>query len=352
MTGPLPPAIGGMVTVINDLKNSTLSQKVQLNFFNTGKTTKENRNILIAIITKFNLWFNWIKLLSIKQKTIVHIHTCSGLSFFFDGVLICLSRMLSVPVVLHIHGGKFDDFILRLNKILFFVVYKLFKSCSRIIVLSDSWKNQFLKLFPDVEYCVVENGVPIPKFNKKRVYKKEKVEILFLGNLTILKGVLDLITAMKGIKGARLNFVGGEEEKGIITEMKALILKLGLSNQIKIHGPMFGEDKNRVLQTADIFILPSYAEGLPISLLEAMAEGLPVIVSSVGGIPSVVTNYQEGLLINPGDTEQINEALRVLVNDSDFRKRMGNNARNRCVDSYGIENTVDKLMTIYSELFA
>ena len=88
MVGPMPPAIGGMATVLHDLQNSNLAEEVDLAFFNTFKTTDEGRNLFSAIQSKLTLWVSWIKLLQGKQKTIVHIHTCSGFTFFLDSILV------------------------------------------------------------------------------------------------------------------------------------------------------------------------------------------------------------------------------------------------------------------------
>ena len=353
MTGPMPPVIGGMSTVLQDLQNSSLSQQVELEFFNTFKTTPEGRSLFTAVKSKLALWVKWSRMLQGKQKTIVHIHTCSGFTFFLDSILVCLAKLHSRPVVLHIHGARFDQFIDSLNPILFKCVQWVMARCSNIIVLSESWQQllqEKLGIFP---FVVVENGVPIPiaSSKNKEENNKDEVQVLFLGNLTERKGVWDLIQAMPDIEGAILNFVGGEEDVGIFDEVTKLVGIKNLEKKIVLHGPQYGEAKNEFLRTADIFVLPSYAEGLPISLLEAMANGLPVVVTPVGGIPAVITDHREGLIVNVGQVEEMVDALNTLIGDRHLRQKMGTAARKRCEEKFGIEATVGKLLTIYSKVF-
>lgn len=351
MAGPMPPAIGGMSTVLADLRNSSLKDQVDLAFFDTFKSTPEGRSIFTAIKSKLKLWLKWIQLLKENVKTIVHIHTCSGFTFFLDSVLICLARLFSVPVIIHIHGARFDRFVDGLNPFLLKYVKWVFARCSKIIVLSSSWEKIFVGKLGKFPYVVVENGVPIDKtFTSDKSNKNNKVEILFLGNLTERKGVWELIDAMQFVEGAVLNFVGGEEDIGIFQQVEELVEKNNLQNKIIIHGPKYGDDKNDFLGNSDVFVLPSYAEGLPISLLEAMAKGIPVIVTPVGGIPAVVSNQQEGILVKVGDKKELADAINRLVQNPNLRHTMGMAARKRCEEQFGIEKTVQKLMNVYTEV--
>jgi glycosyltransferase involved in cell wall biosynthesis len=97
----------------------------------------------------------------------------------------------------------------------------------------------------------------------------------------------------------------------------------------------------------DIFVLPSYAEGLPISLLEAMCAGLPVIATPVGGIPTVVSHNEQGLLVEPGNIENLAKALDTLASSSQLRSQLGATARQTCMGQYSIESVVDKYMDMY-----
>jgi len=353
MTGPMPPAIGGMATVLEDLQHSSLAEQVDLEFFNTFKTTPEGRSLFSGIKSKLTLWLKWTRLLQSKQKTIAHIHTCSGFTFFLDSVLLCIAKCLSKPVVLHIHGARFDQFLDELNPVLFKYVQWVMVRCNSIIVLSESWQQLLQQKLGDLPFCIVENGVPIPELSEenKQNHGNDSVQILFLGNLCERKGVWDLIQAMQNVEGAVLNFVGGEEDAGIFDKVEQQLVAKGLTNKIKLLGPQFGDAKIEFLRQSDIFVLPSYAEGLPISLLEAMSYALPVIVTPVGGIPIAISDQQEGIIVNVGEVVELVDALNVLIADGQLGKKMGLAARKRCEQQFGVEVTVKKLSTIYSRLF-
>jgi glycosyltransferase involved in cell wall biosynthesis len=198
---------------------------------------------------------------------------------------------------------------------------------------------------------VVANGVPIPEKANEHSANTHNVKVLFLGNLCQRKGVWDLIAAVKNVDGIILDLVGGEEDPGISQKVADFIKQEGLEGKVNLLGPKIGADKSAILENAEIFVLPSYAEGLPISLLEAMAIGLPIIVTPVGGIPSTVTDGEDCLLVPPGNITSLTEAIVKLAGDPALRRRLGNAARIRCIESFGVENAVANICKIYSELY-
>lgn len=351
MTGPMPPSVGGMATVLSNLGESKLSTQVELVFFNTAKTTREGRKLSEALINKCRLWSDWIRLLKSKSKTIAHIHTCSGFTFFLDGVLVYLARLCSVRVVMHVHGGKFDQFLDSLNPLLLGLARWLFRRCDVIIVLSDSWQIELQKRLGEQFFSVIANGVPVIDDLTMQARIHKDVNVLFLGNLTEQKGVLDLLEVMRHIDNAVLHMVGGEEQIGIVDKVSQLIEQLKLNDKVILHGVKSGLAKQQFLQDADIFVLPSYAEGMPVALLEAMAFGLPVIVSNVGGIPAVVTNEVEGFLITAGNRVQLTSVLKQLISNPELREKMGLAGRRLCQSQFSIDATADKLLNLYWEIF-
>lgn len=350
MSGPLPPAIGGMATVIDDMSQSSLSESVDLHLFDTFKSTPENRSIWQGVFSRFFLWFKWLKALKGK-RTIAHIHTCSGLTFFLDGTLLLLARLKGCPVVLHIHGATFDAFLDRLPLFGLMVARWLAKRASCVVVLSEEWKEKLSNRLPGARLFVIPNGVPVPEINEKTANNTNMVKVLFLGNLCQRKGVWELLEAMTQTpNNISLTLAGGEEDSGIGIKVNQYIADHNLEDTVCWLGPIMGEQKLIALENADIFVLPSHAEGLPISLLEAMCAGIAVIVTPVGGIPSVVEDEKQGLLVPPGDSHSIAKALIRLAEDDDMRIRLGLAARERCCESYGVERAAKKYMEIYTSL--
>ena len=347
MAGPLPPMIGGMSTVIDDIAHSSLADRVDLVLFDTAKKTPEGRSFFQAITTRLALWRSWRKLMKPEGETIAHIHTCSGLSFFLDGMYAFLSRMRGIPVVLHVHGARFDEFLDGLSPFPLLIARFIARRADRVVVLSDEWKKKLSACLPGASLFVIENGVSIPRPDQPSRNPKETI-ILFLGNLCSRKGVWELLAcAGKLPANARLVMVGGEEDPGIMKKVRETLKREGLEERVELTGPLTGKAKFDWLYRADIFALPSHAEGVPISMLEAAAAGLPLVVTPVGGIPSVLTDGENALFVKPGDSDDLFAALFRLIEAPEMRKRLGDSAKRHVLERYGIENSARKYLELY-----
>ena len=352
MAGPLPPAIGGMATVIGDISQSSLAERVALVPFNTAKQTSEGRSLLTGIVARVSLWRRWVSALRGKGQSVAHIHTCSGLTYFLDGTLLIIARLLAKPVVLHIHGARFDRFLDELSGPMLFLARWLARRANRVVVLSETWRETLAHRLPGARLSVIANGVPVrDEAVEEEDSASQTVSILFLGNLSQRKGVWELIDAMRTVPAtAILALVGGEDDPGISDTAQARITESGMADRIKLIGPAYGEDKHRWLEKADIFVLPSHAEGLPIALLEAMGGGIPAVVTAVGAMPAVIDDGVQGKVVQPGDADALSAALTELVNDPVLRRTMGEAARKRCLADYGVERSAENYLRLYAEI--
>lgn len=350
MTGPLPPAIGGMATIIDDLTHSSLAEKVKLELFDTAKKTPENRSLFQAIKMRLALWQRWGHVNRVQGSTIVHIHTCSGLTFFLDGALLLLARRCNNPVIMHIHGARFDEFLDHLPEPVLWIVRWLARRATRIVVLSEEWRERLASRLGRVDLMVVPNGVPAVSRNNNGTSGDGTI-VLFLGNLGHRKGIWDLLAAAENLSPrGRIVLVGGEEDIGAGHRVNEEIARRVLEERIAWVGPAVGEKKRAWLEQSEIFVLPSYAEGLPIALLEAMCAGLAVVTIPVGAIPTVISDGEHGLLVAPGDISGLTVALNRLIEDQELRKRLAANGRSRCIERYGIERTAAHLMGVYESI--
>jgi glycosyltransferase involved in cell wall biosynthesis len=352
MAGPLPPVIGGMASVLDGLRNSSLAGRVDLRFFDTGKQTAEGRPLWQGIQARIGLMWKWWKTLAEPRNLIVHIHTCSGLTFFLDTGLLLLARLRGRPVILHVHGARFDEFLDSLSAGPAIVARIAAKSSAAVIALSDDWRDRLETRLPGANVVVVENGIPIPS-GIQPSDRRETVNILFLGNLGVRKGVPELLDAFAELRRpCRLLMAGGEEDPGYIAWARDRCRKLGIDDRVDVLGPVVGNAKLSLFASADVFVLPSRAEGLPMALLEAMGHGLPPVVTRVGAMPSVVSDGQNGLLVDSGDVPALALALDRISGDADLRRRLAAAARVTCSDRFGVERSVDKLMALYGDVRA
>jgi len=126
--------------------------------------------------------------------------------------------------------------------------------------------------------------------------------------------------------------------------------ELGLGDAVEILGWVGGYRKNELLAAADIFVLPSYNESLPISLLEAMSWGVPVISTTVGGIPELIRDGTDGFLIEAADVPALTRALAELADDADLRERMGSAGRSQVAESFSREAVLPRLEQLYADI--
>ena len=142
--------------------------------------------------------------------------------------------------------------------------------------------------------------------------------------------------------GWHLAIAGRGEEEG---RLRAQSAAAGIDSRVHILG--FRDDIPDILAAGDIFAMPSLSEGLPLALVEAMSFGLPVVVARVGGVPEVVTDDVEALLVPPSDAGALASALRRLIDDAELRRRLGDAGRTRAQRDFAIATMADRYERLY-----
>jgi glycosyltransferase involved in cell wall biosynthesis len=178
----------------------------------------------------------------------------------------------------------------------------------------------------------------------------DRFVVLSLGDISEEKGVFDTVEAVPQVVADRPEvefwFAGrGDTDR---LERRARVEPWG--DRIRVLGWVDGEKKEDVLDRANLLLLPSHAEGLPMSILEGMAHGLPVVASRVGGIPEVITDGKEGLLIEPGEPESIAAAVLRFAEAPAFSRRAGAAGRDRVRREFRRDRVLDSLYGLYERL--
>lgn len=350
MSGPLPPRIGGMASVLAELSASSLARRVELRLFETGKTTPPGRRLHEAVRTRLRLMIAWWRIFGARPVPVAHIHTCGGLSFFLDGLLLLLSRLRGAPGLLHVHGAGFDRYLDDLPRPAAALARWLARRATCVIVLSPWWRQALAARWPGARFAVVANGVAVPA-SAVAVASDGPPTYLFLGTLCRRKGVTVLVEAACLARAPwRVDLAGGEDEPGFRDWLAAEIARTGGTGRLRMVGPLTGPAKADALAAAQGLVLPSLAEGLPMAMLEAMASGLPVVVSAVGAVPEVVRSGVEGLVVPPGDASALAAALDDLARSPARRLAMGTAGAARCQALFGIERMADALAGLYAQL--
>ena len=328
---------GGIAVVLNCYSRIFPEFNIIVN--SNGKNVFANLAQLLysLVATTFELIF-------CRKIRIVHIHTASYNSFKRSALFILLTKFFKRKVVIHIHGGGFKEYYERNSSF----VHKNLLKCDTIIALTEYWKEYFNGLGVE-NVVIVPNVVDSPVVQNKK-YNDGKIHILYLGLITKAKGIYDLLDVINEHKaefdGKIILHIGGNGET---TTLQSIIKENGLSQIVKFEGWVSGVNKVELLNNADVFILPSYTEGLPISILEAMSYRLPVISTPVGGIPEVIKDGVNGLLFTPGDKYALYNAIIKLSTDKGLREDMGEKSYKK-VQPHFSENVSKELETIYNGL--
>lgn len=289
--------------------------------------------------------FKYLYYLLKPSIKIVHIHGSSNGSFWRKAFLILIAKSFKKKIIYHIHGGGFKIFAKRHPKAVPFILGK----CDIIIALSDFWK----KYFEDELHCrsvyIIPNVIEEPhEDHGKRT--NDICNFLFLGKVCHYKGIFDLLDTIGDKKEKYINkikiYIGGGGE---IERLNNTIEQYDLKEIVEYIGFVTGKKKENYLNDAHVFILPSYIEGVPISILEAMSYHLPVISTNVGGIPEILHDGEEGYIFEPGNKEQLAEKIDKILASNDERIKMGIRAF-QISQPYIISNVLNELNSLYSKL--
>lgn len=254
---------------------------------------------------------------------LVHINLSSRGSTYRKIVVAACARMMRTPYVVHLHGSQFRSFWSNTNStILDRSIQSLFEKASRVIVLGTPWQAFIAEKVPEARgrIVIIPNAVEEPR--EAHIGGGASIHILFLGRIDERKGVPELVRAlarMKGLPDWRATLAGD----GAVDALRSEIAALGLADKVTVPGWLGSADTARLLATGDILTLPSHAENLPMSIIEAMASGLAVVATPVGAVEDIVKHGQTGLLVPPGDDSALADALLRLVQDAELRQRLG-----------------------------
>ena len=235
--------------------------------------------------------------------------------------------------------------------------YKIaMKKSNKIIAVSNETKESIIKRekFSPDKILVIPSGLNIDKYSRdvsgmKKVQKNDSLFVIgVVARLNYIKGHVFLIRALKEVKAVFPNFqcrlIGDGEYKPVINE---LVQKLGLSEHVQFMG--FRRDIPEQLKQLDVFVLPSLSEGLPMVILEAMAASVPIVASSVGGIPEVIKNNVNGILVKPGDSESLARGIQSLFASREKREKLAREARNFVEKKFSITTLIKSFEEIFTE---
>ncbi|MFR3588689.1 PssE/Cps14G family polysaccharide biosynthesis glycosyltransferase [Eisenbergiella massiliensis] len=338
---------GGMNSVIDQLMDHNWGQEFQFSYLATHVTGNLVKKILFFAIAYRKLK----RLIKNDSFDIIHIHMSYNGSFYRKYYITKLCKKYGKKVIIHLHGSEFKDFYNRGNKKRKLQIKELFTVADCSIVLGEDWKNFIEKIAPNAKIVVINNAVPIPEVQEKIIM--EERTFLFLGALIKRKGVMDLLTALnqmkqKNILGWHVLIAGSGEEQAALKEF---VKNNDLENMVDLLGWVKKEQKSELFGKSDVLVLPSYNEGLPMAILEAMSYGLSIVSTNIGSIGEAVHNGENGFLFKPGDVVALERAITELVRNADIWKRQSVASRKICEERFSEDMFFRKIQAIYYSLY-
>ncbi|SCM59626.1 glycosyltransferase family 4 protein [Petrimonas mucosa] len=347
--------IGGISNLTRLLIDN--NKEVDYTHFVVGKEDTQERNHK-WFISQFRKWVDFHKTLRKEKIEVVHINIPLGkFSIIINYTLIIIATLNRKKIVVHLRGGKLS----LNNNIKFFqkfIIKHSLKLADTVILLGEKERNFTASYYKisQAKLQVLPNAVVVPKeelINNKistRSGEEDIINILFIGRIDQNKGLNEIVEAFEDIKKKYFSFrfilAGtGPDKKWFIERCKKT-----LGEKFQYMGVVDYLEKQKLFMETDIFILPSYFEGLPNGLLEAMAYGAVPICTPVGAIPEVVFNTNNGLLIEKNNYKQLAHSINTLLGNSKLRYNLGKEAYKTVKDNFSLVTYIKKLNNVYNEL--
>lgn len=335
---------GGMVSVTKNYLEYHDWGEYDIKFIPTHFDTNKYLLILYFGIRYIQILFTIVT----GNYEIAHLHTAERGSFWRKRFLMKTYHKFGIKVILHHHAAEFDNFYNNCTDKQKEKVRDTLTEADVNIVLSKRLVPMIKEKAPNANVKVLYNAVKCGKINP---YSIESKNVLFLGRLGKRKGTFDLLSSIKRID----NMIPQDVKFDLCGDMgedivKKKVVELGIQHRIDHVGWIDGNLKSQILAKTMINCLPSYNEGLPMTILETMARGIPNISTHIASIPEVIIDNENGYLITPGDVDVLSQRLVTLINDSATRKKFSANSYNLIRDSFSLDSHISQLKHIYDNL--
>lgn len=322
---------GGVYDFVSMLLSKTCNS-IEYEYFLIGNRYPGNVPILKLIwpiIDNFRISIRLLK----GDIDCLHLNPSMNVtSFLRDSLLLMMARAVGFRNILVFFHGWEEDFVSRIanNTLYSFIMRRGFSRAPVIFVLSETFKNQLISMSVPSESILIGSTMFDSNIfdGVARTKKVNTQRLLFLSRFVKEKGIFELLDAFRLVhsrfQNAELILAGDGPERD---SMEEYVRQHNLTSVVKFPGYLRGLSKGDTMMNSDIFILPSYGEGLPISLLEAMAAELPIICTSVGGITDIFENGKNGILLSSVSAKSINEAVSKMIENKEWRLEIGRHNR-------------------------
>ena len=343
---------GGIAAVTNGYYGSSLEDKYDIRYVESYCDGSWYKKLLKAIrgMVEFR------SILRSFKPELVHMHTSFGPSFYRLQPFLFMAKRRGIPVVDHCHGADFDAFYVNASRRKRHLVRKVFLRFDKVIVLSEEWRERFSRIVPKDRLAVIHNYCrprsceEVDSWMDGRYLRRQ---VVFLGELGQRKGGYNFADIIKNTASELPNVkfvLCGDGTSEDVKRIKADVRRKCKGIKVSFPGWVRDSAKDKMLMDASVFMLPSYQEGQPMSILEAMAYGLPIVSTEVGGIPQQVQNGVNGYLLKPGDSVKTAEAIISLLKEKDIYCKASKESLAIAQQKYGFEAHAKRLSEVYDSV--
>ena len=282
-----------------------------------------------------------------EKPDTVHLCTTASLGLIKDYFIFRYAKSRGIRTVLHFHCGRIPE-IFRNNNWETKLLKRVFKNTDIPVVMDNSslltldrMSVQGAVYVPNPLSSFVSKTVSANEGNVERVDKR----LLFVGHVVDIKGVYELVEACSRLSDVTLRMVGHVEDD--VKSRLENIASAREGNWLCFTGGLSREETIKEMLAADALVAPSYIEGFPNVILEAMACGTPIIASGVGAIPEMLDNGKCGVVIKPRSADEICNAVEKLLSDKELKSSMAAKAKERVNNEYSISSVWDRLVNVW-----
>jgi glycosyltransferase involved in cell wall biosynthesis len=354
LLGPHLGAISGVSAHLKAMLRSRLGEDFVLDHFpvgsegrNEGRAGRAVRLLTSAIALAAQI--------RKRRPVLVHVNTSLNVGAFWrDLLFVLVSRVLRVPVVFQVHGGKLPQAFFGRSPALQWLLRRMLMLPEAIVVLAEQELRAYRTFLPNRLVVLIANAVDSLAFASARTRRygaAGPLRLVYLGRLAREKGLYELLQAqalaLASEVDAHLTVIGAGPDEAALRET---VQRLQIGGAVHFAGAAFGRAKADLLGSTDVFVLPSYAEGLPCALLEAMAAGNAVIATKVGAIPDIVVPALHGILLPPRNVPAITSAIGAMAADRAAVAHMQAACADHIATSYSLERFTASFTDLYLSL--